>query len=68
LFLSYSREYNKLSDDTPVMLRVMNLTDGGIKTLVSFVGGPESLGELPWSPDGKRIVFVSYQPMSVIRF
>ncbi len=68
LFLSYSREYNKLSDDTPVMLRLMNLSDNSIKTLVTFVGGPESLGDLPWSPDGKRIVFVSYQPMSVIRF
>jgi len=68
LFLSYSREYNKLSDDTPVMLRLMNLADNSIKTLVTFVGGPESLGDLPWSPDGKRIVFVSYQPMSVIRF
>jgi hypothetical protein len=68
LFLSYSREYNKLSDDTPVMLRLMNLKDNSIKTLVSFVGGPESLGDLPWSPDGKRIVFVSYQPMGSIRF
>jgi WD40 repeat protein len=68
LFLSYSREYSKLSDDTPVMLRLMNLKDGSIRTLVSFVGGPESLGDLPWSPDGKRIAFISYQPMSLIRF
>jgi Tol biopolymer transport system component len=68
LVLSYSKVYNKLSDEMPVMLRLMNLKDNTIKTLVSFVGGPESLGDLPWSPDGKRIVFISYQPMSLIRF
>jgi len=68
LFLSYSKEYNRLSDDTPVLLRLMTLKDNSIKTLVSFVGGPESLGDQPWSPDGKRIVFVSYQSMSIIKF
>jgi hypothetical protein len=68
LFLSYSKEYSHLSDDTPVMLRLMNLKDNTMKTLVSFVGGPDSLGAQPWSPDGKRIVYVSYQSMAVIRF
>jgi hypothetical protein len=61
LFLSYSKEYNKLSEDTPVELRLMSLSDNSIKTLVNFVGGPESLGPEPWSPDGKRAVFASYQ-------
>jgi Tol biopolymer transport system component len=46
----------------------MNLKDNTMKTLVSFVGGPDSLGAQPWSPDGKRIVYVSYQSMAVIRF
>jgi Tol biopolymer transport system component len=44
-----------------VELRLMTLKDNSIKTLVNFVGGPESLGNQPWSPDGRRAVFVSYQ-------
>lgn len=66
LFLSYSREYGRLTDGTPVQLRVMNLKDDSIKTIVTFVGGPESLGDQPWSPDQKRIVYVSYQSMASI--
>ena len=64
LFLSFSREYKKISDGTPLELRLMSFKDNSIKTLVSFVGGPDSLGAQPWSPDGQRIVFISYQPMS----
>jgi hypothetical protein len=66
LFISYSREYNKLTDGIPLDLRLMTFKDNTIKTLVSFVGGPESLGPQPFSPDGKRIVFISYQSMASI--
>jgi TolB protein len=61
LFLSYSKEYDKLGQGIPVELRLMLLLDNSIKTLVKFVGGPDSLGTQPWSPDGRRVVFVSYQ-------
>lgn len=61
LFLSYSKEYESLSEDMPLELRLMVLSDSSIKTLATFEGGPNSLGEQPWSPDGKRVVFVSYQ-------
>ncbi len=61
LYLSYSKEYERLSEGTPVELRLMLLSDKSVKTLASFVGGPDSLGPEPWSPDGKRAVFVSYQ-------
>jgi TolB protein len=63
LFLSYSLEYDKLSDGIPVELRLMALKDNTIKTLATFVGGPDSLGDNPWSPDGQRVVVVSYQAM-----
>lgn len=62
-FLSYSKQYGRLSENMPVELRIMSLADNSIKSLVSFVGGEGSLGEHPWSPDGRRIVFVSYQAM-----
>lgn len=63
LFISYSNEYGRLSENMPMELRVMTLADNSVKTLVSFVGGEGSLGPQPWSPDGKRIVFVSYQTL-----
>ena len=63
VFLSYSKEYSKLSVDVPLELRLMQLSDNTVKTLATFVGGPSSLGDNPWSPDGRRIVFVSYQVM-----
>ncbi len=61
LFLSYSNEYEKLVEDMPVELRLMSLKDNSVKTLAAFVGGPDSLGSEPWSPDGQRVVFASYQ-------
>lgn len=61
LFLRYTKQYAKLTKNTPVELRLMTISDGVVKTLTSFFGGPASLGPEPWSPDGKRIVFVSYQ-------
>lgn len=63
LFLSYSKEYNRLSENMPVELRLMSLKDNTTKTLAGFVGGEGSLGTQPWSPDGRRVVFVSYQTM-----
>jgi hypothetical protein len=40
---------------------MLSLTDKKIKPLATFVGGPGSLGSQPWSPDGRRVVFISYQ-------
>lgn len=59
-FLSYSKA---LSDGGEVSLRTMSLADKKIKTLATFQGGKGSLGKQPWSPDGRRLVFVSYQSM-----
>lgn len=35
--------------------------DGKVTPLAHFDGGPGTLGAAPWSPDGKHVVFVSYQ-------
>jgi WD40 repeat protein len=43
-----------------VMLRVLSLTDNKVRVLAKLVGEKESLG-LPWSPDSRRLTFVSYQ-------
>jgi Tol biopolymer transport system component len=38
------------------------LGDGEARVLAQFYGGPGSLGISPWSPDGRRLVFVSREP------
>ncbi len=63
VFLSYPAEADALPERGPVSLCVMSLADHQIKTLANFIGGAGSLGERPWSPDGRRIVFVSYQEL-----
>jgi len=44
-----------------VTLRVKTLSDGKEQVLAKLVGGKGTLGAWPWSPDSKRLVFVSYQ-------
>lgn len=63
LFLTYARDLKSLPARGEVSLRVLTLADKKLRLLGTFVGGAESLGTQPWSPDGRRIVFVSYQRM-----
>lgn len=62
-FLSYSKDRKNPPKNGDILLRMMSLADRKIRTLSTFVGGRRSLGTHPWSPDGKRMVFVSYQDM-----
>ena len=41
----------------------MTAADGKIAPLAHFEGGPGTVSAAPWSPDGKRVVFVSYQTL-----
>jgi hypothetical protein len=63
LFLSYSKDFESLPENAEVSLRLMSLADKSIKILARFNGGKGSLGLQPWSPDGRRVAFVSYQSM-----
>jgi TolB protein len=42
-------------------LSMKTLSDGKIKLLAKLFGGRGTLSNAAWSPDGKRLVFVSYQ-------
>ena len=54
--LSYS---GKKPMDTTLSMKT--LSDGKVKVLAHLMGAQGTLGVSPWSPDGKRLVFVSYQ-------
>ncbi|MDD4226632.1 MAG: biopolymer transporter TolR [Mariniphaga sp.] len=43
-----------------VMLRLMPVNGGGIKTLAFLYGGQGTLNVPSWSPDSKKVAFVSY--------
>jgi TolB protein len=63
LFLSYPKDLDALPENQDIELRMMSLADRSVKELATFVGGQGSLGTQPWSPDGRRAVFISYQSM-----
>jgi Tol biopolymer transport system component len=42
------------------MLRMMNLTTGRITILAKLFGGQGTINVPSWSPDGRRLAFVSY--------
>jgi TolB protein len=44
-------------------LSVTNVADQKTKFLIRFIGDEDSLGPDPWSPDSKRLAFVSYQDL-----
>ena len=48
-------------DGDDFTLQMRTISDGQVKALARFTGGKSSLTAAPWSPDGKRVVFVSYQ-------
>lgn len=48
-------------ESAPVTLRVMTLADGQIRVLAKFTGNLGSMPVPSWSPDSRRLAFISYQ-------
>jgi TolB protein len=61
VFLSYPRAETVYPDDRYVELRVLSLADQKVKLLAKLVGGRGTIDAPSWSPDSKRLAFVSYQ-------
>ena len=60
-FLSYEKEVSGHPPNKNVTLRLMNLLSGQITILGRFFGGQGTINVPCWSPDGRKIAFVTYQ-------
>jgi TolB protein len=62
-FLTFSKEKGGKGNKQDMVLSVMSIADKKTRVLAKLVGGPGTLSANPWSPDGKRITYVSYQDL-----
>jgi hypothetical protein len=60
VFLTYSADVTGHPPNKDVMLRLMSLADKKITVLAKLFGGQGTINVPSWSPDGKRLAFVSY--------
>ena len=61
VFLSYAQEVKGHPANQDVTLRLMPVTGGRPEILAKLFGGQGTLNVPSWSPDGKKLAFVSYQ-------
>jgi TolB protein len=61
VFLSYDKDVSGHPENRDVTLRRMTLADRKIDILGRFFGGQGTINVPCWSPDGRRIAFVTYQ-------
>jgi hypothetical protein len=60
-FLTYDKSVTGHPENKDVMLRLMSLSDRKITVLAKLLGGQGTINVPSWSPDSKRLAFVSYQ-------
>jgi hypothetical protein len=60
VFLSYEKDVTGHPENKNVMLRVMTLADKRITVLAKLFGGQGTINVPSWSPDSRRLAFVSY--------
>ncbi len=61
VFLSYEKDVKGHPANKDVTLRVMPLAGGKIEVLAKLFGGQGTINVPSWSPDSRRVAFVSYQ-------
>ncbi len=60
-FLSYEKDVKGHPENKDVTLRIMPLAGGKIEVLAKLFGGQGTINVPSWSPDSKKLAFVSYQ-------
>ena len=60
VFLTYETDVTGHPENKDVMLRLMSLSDKKITVLAKLFGGQGTINVPSWSPDNKRLAFVSY--------
>jgi TolB protein len=61
VILSYAKDVSGHPENKDVTLRLMSLADHKITVLAKLFGGQGTINVPSWSPDSKRLAFVSYQ-------
>jgi tricorn protease-like protein len=61
VFLSYETEVKGHPENKDVTLRIMPLGGGKIEVLAKLFGGQGTINVPSWSPDSRKLAFVSYQ-------
>lgn len=61
VFISYDQSVTGHPPNKDVMLRIMTLSDKRISVLAKLFGGQGTINVPSWSPDSRRLAFVSYQ-------
>jgi len=61
VFLSYPPDVAGHPEDKDVVLRLLPAAGGPISILAKVFGGQGTINVPSWSPDGKKLAFVSYQ-------
>jgi Tol biopolymer transport system component len=61
VFLSYEKDVSGHPENKDVTLRLMSVKDNRIEALGRFFGGQGTINVPCWSPDSRKIAFVTYQ-------
>ncbi len=65
VFISYPPDVTTHAANKDISLRILSTSDNKIRVLTNLVGGDGSMNVPNWSPDSKRLAFVSYQILPV---
>ncbi|HEY9165767.1 MAG TPA: hypothetical protein VIS48_06345 [Candidatus Kryptonia bacterium] len=61
VFVSYDKSVEGHPENKDVVLRLMPTSGGEPKIIATLFGGQGTINVPSWSPDGKRVAFVSYR-------